>query len=58
MVEQAVEQRDAAITLLQQNVAEVVGSTSYHAFCSSTPFVHAGPENLLVNMAPSTGACF
>jgi hypothetical protein len=45
------------------NMAEVVGGTqSIHAFCSSTPFVHAGPESgalsLLVDMPVSTTTCF
>lgn len=40
------------------NVAEVVGTTSYHAFCSTTPFVHAGQEVLTVDMPLSTGTCF
>ena len=40
------------------NVAEVVGTTSFHAYCNATPVVHAGPESLLVDMAPSTGTCF
>lgn len=40
------------------NVAEVVGSTSYHAYCSTTPFVHAGPESLLVDMPASTATCY
>lgn len=40
------------------NVAEVVGTTSFHAYCNSTPVVHAGPESLLVDMAPSTQTCF
>ncbi len=40
------------------NVAELVGTTSYHAYCSATPFVHAGPESVLVDMAPSNATCF
>jgi hypothetical protein len=44
------------------NMAEVVGTASFHAFCSSTPFVHAGPESgalsLLVDMPVSTTTCF
>lgn len=42
------------------NVAEVAGSpsVSFHAFCSSTPFVHAGPETLIVDMPASTQTCF
>ena len=40
------------------NVAEVVGATSYHAYCSAAPFVHAGPETVLVDMAPSNATCF
>jgi hypothetical protein len=40
------------------NVAEVVGTTSYHAYCNATPVVHAGPETLLVDMAPSDATCF
>lgn len=40
------------------NIAEVAGGTSFHAACSSTPFVHAGPETVQVDMPVSTGACF
>jgi len=39
------------------NVAEVVGTTSYHAFCGA-PFPHAGPETLVVDMPAPTGTCF
>ena len=39
-------------------VQEEVGTSVYHALCSSTPFVHAGPENLVVDLPPSAVACF
>ncbi len=37
-------------------IAEVVGTTSFHAFCGA-PFPHAGPETLLVDMPTPTGTC-
>jgi hypothetical protein len=41
------------------DVAEVVGSSpAFHVACSSTPFVHAGPETLLVDMPAPTATCF
>lgn len=43
------------------SIAEVVGTTSYHALCSYT-FVHAGDESgsaaLIVNMPLPTATCF
>jgi hypothetical protein len=39
------------------NVAEVVGTTSFHAFCGA-PFPHAGPETLVVDMPAPTATCF
>lgn len=39
------------------NVAERDASTSWHAFCSTTPFVHAGDEILQVDLPASTATC-
>jgi hypothetical protein len=40
------------------NVAELDATVSYHAYCSSSPLIHAGGETLLVDMPLSGASCF